>query len=226
MEYKNIEKAVFLSRPNRFIANVRTSRGEEVCHVKNTGRCAELLVPDADIYVERNSLESRKTALDLISVIKNGRIVNIDSQAPNKAAYEWIEKGGLFDGVDLVKREVTYGKSRIDIYAEKGERKIFIEVKGVTLFEGEKALFPDAPTERGVKHLDHLALAAEEGYEAYVLFVIQAKGLKVFSPNYKTHKAFGEKLSEVSLRGVKIVAVDCICTEDKMEISEEINVEL
>lgn len=226
MKYKNIEKALFLSRPNRFIANVSTALGDEVCHVKNTGRCAELLVPEAQVYVERNNSPSRKTALDLISVVKDGRIVNIDSQAPNAAAFRWISEGGLFGGVDLLKREVTYKKSRIDLYAEKDGRRIFVEVKGVTLFDGETALFPDAPTERGIKHLEHLADAAENGYEAYVLFVIQAGGLKVFSPNYETHRAFGEKLCQVRDRGVSIVAVGCECTDDTMSISYDVEVEL
>ena len=226
MKYNNIEKAVFLSRPNRFIANVETSLGEEVCHVKNTGRCKELLIPGATVYVERNSSETRKTALDLIAVEKDGRIINIDSQAPNKAAFDFVSSGGLFGGVDAVKREVTYKASRIDLYAEKGEEKTFVEVKGVTLFDGEKALFPDAPTERGIKHLEHLAEAAENGYSSCVLFVIQGKGTKVFSPNYATHKAFGEKLKEVSGRGVKVVAYDCICTADSMVIDKEIKVEL
>ncbi len=226
MKYKNIEKAIFISRPNRFIANVKTVRGEEVCHVKNTGRCKELLIPGAAVYVERNSSPSRKTELDLIAVEKDGTVVNIDSQAPNKAAFEWISEGGLFGGVELLKREVTYKKSRIDLYAEKDGKKFFVEVKGVTLFEGDKALFPDAPTERGIKHLEHLADAAENGYEAYVLFVIQAKGPKVFSPNYVTHKAFGEKLYEVKNRGVHVVAVDCICHFDLMKIDGEIKTEI
>ncbi len=226
MIYNNIQKAIFISRPNRFIANVETSVGEEVCHVKNTGRCKELLIPGATVYVERNFSESRKTSLDLISVEKNGIIVNIDSQAPNKAAFEWISGGGLFGGVDILKKEVTYKKSRIDLYAEKNGEKIFIEVKGVTLFEGNRALFPDAPTERGIKHLEHLADAAENGYSAYVLFVLQAKVAEVFSPNYVTHRAFGEALSEASRRGVKVTAVDCVCTPESMIVDEEIKVEL
>ena len=226
MKYNNIEKAVFISRPNRFIANVKTALGEEVCHVKNTGRCKELLISGATVYVERISSEARKTALDLIAVEKDGRIINIDSQAPNKAAFEFISSGGLLGGVDTVKREVTYKASRIDLYAEKGEEQIFAEVKGVTLFDGEIALFPDAPTERGIKHLEHLADAVENGYSAYVIFVIQGKGAKVFSPNYAAHRAFGEKLKEVSGRGVKVVACDCICTADSMVIDKEIKVEL
>lgn len=226
MKYNNIEKAKFISRTNRFIAKVETANGEEVCHVKNTGRLSELLSKGASVYLERNDSPLRKTALDLISVEINGRIINVDSQAPNVAVYEWIRGGGLFGGVDLLKREVTYKNSRIDVYAEKGDRKIFVEVKGVTLFDNDRALFPDAPTERGIKHLEHLALAAEDGYEAYALFLIQSKGPKVFSPNYKTHKAFGDKLKEVSKKGVKVVAVDAICTADGMTVSDYLDVEL
>ncbi len=224
MKYYNIEKGKFISRPNRFIAKVETALGEEICHVKNTGRLSELLSEGITVYLERNNSSKRKTALDLIAVEKNGRIVNIDSQAPNTAVYEWIKSGGLLGGIDVLKREVTYKKSRIDIYAEKEDRKIFAEVKGVTLFDGDTALFPDAPTERGVKHLEHLAEAVSEGYEAYILFVIQSKGPSAFSPNYKTHREFGEKLREVSLKGVKIVAVDTICDENSMEISDYLDV--
>lgn len=228
MIYENIERAKFLSRPNRFIANVETERGVEVCHVKNTGRCRELLLPDAEIYVQRHKRsEKRKTELDLISVMRLGRLVNIDSQAPNIAAYEWINGGGLFDGKHTcLRREVTYKKSRIDLYAEIGERKCFIEVKGVTLFDGGTALFPDAPTERGTKHIKHLVDAAREGYEAYILFVIQAKGLNVFTPNSATDPEFADALRRASEKGVKIIAADCICTPDSMCIDKEIGVRL
>ena len=228
MIYRNIERAEFISRPNRFIANVKTGRGAEVCHVKNTGRCRELLVPGAEIYVQRHEKsEKRKTELDLISVVSRGRIVNIDSQAPNVAAFEWVENGGLFGGgLTYLKCEVTYKKSRIDLYAECGERKCFVEVKGVTLFDGDRALFPDAPTERGAKHLRHLAEAVEEGYEAYILFVIQAKGIREFSPNRATDPEFARALQFAAESGVKVIAADCLCTPDSMTIDEMIEVRL
>ena len=228
MTYKNIERAKFLSRPNRFIANVETERGAEVCHVKNTGRCRELLLPGAEIYVQRHDKsEKRKTELDLISVMSLGRLVNIDSQAPNIAAYEWIANGGLLGGEHTcLRREVTYKKSRIDLYAEIGARKCFIEVKGVTLFDGTTALFPDAPTERGVKHIKHLEDAVKAGFESYILFVVQASGLHEFTPNSATDPDFADALRSASENGVKVIAVDCVCTPDSMEINKEIDVRL
>ena len=222
MKYDNIEKAVFLSRPNRFIAKVLTERGEEICHVKNTGRCRELLIEGREIYVQRFEGTSRKTSLDLICVNKDGMLVNIDSQVPNRVMYDYIAGGGIFGGVDTLRREVKYGQSRIDLCAEKNGRKILIEVKGVTLFEGEKALFPDAPTERGIKHLSHLSKSIEEGFEAYVIFVIQATGPTCFLPNEKTHKAFAEALCAAKSAGVNVVAFDCLCTPDTLEIGKEI----
>ena len=154
MLYERIEEAVFRSRPNRFLAQVVTERGGEVCHVKNTGRCRELLVPDARIWVQRNESAHRKTALDLIAVEKNGRVINMDSQIPNQVAEEWIRAGHLLDGPTVIRREVRYGTSRFDLYLEKGSRRMYVEVKGVTLEEDGIVRFPDAPTERGVKHVE------------------------------------------------------------------------
>lgn len=226
MKYINTESAVFLSRPNRFTAEVETSAGVELCHVKNTARCRELLTVGADIYVQRFSGAKRKTCLDLISVKKDGRIVNIDSEAPNQAAYDYIKGGGLFGGADLIKREKVYKESRIDLYLEKADRKIFAEVKGVTLFDGDTALFPDAPTERGIKHLHHLTQALEEGYEAWMLFVIQAEGLKLFTPNVSAHKEFAEALADAARAGVRVAAFDCVCTQDEISIRSEVGVRL
>lgn len=226
MQYSDIEKAVFISRPNRFIAEVETAAGAEVCHVKSTGRCRELLIPGAEVYVQRTPDPRRKTALDLISVVKNGRIINIDSASPNKVMYDYIAEGRLFGGACVLKREVTYGKSRIDLYAEKDGKRHLIEVKGVTLFEGGAALFPDAPTERGIKHLIHLSKAVSEGYASHIVFVIQAKGASYFSPNEKTHKAFADALRAARKAGVEIIAVDCVCTPDSIVADSQVEVRL
>ena len=183
MKYERIEKAVFLERPNRFIAYVNRIGGreeKEVVHVKNTGRCRELLLPGAGVYIQRSDNPDRKTQWDLIAVEKDGQIINMDSQVPNKAVEEWIREGNLFLDVTRIKPEYKYGNSRIDFLVETEEKKVLIEVKGVTLKEGETARFPDAPSDRAVKHLEELIRAVEEGWEAYVFFVIQMKGVKRF----------------------------------------------
>lgn len=226
MKYDRIEKAVFLSRPNRFIANVKTEKGEEVCHVKNTGRCRELLIPGAEIYVQRNDSPLRKTALDLIGVRKGELLINMDSQIPNRAAEEWLKKGNLFTANANIKPETKYGNSRFDLYVEEGERRAFIEVKGVTLEEDGTARFPDAPTIRGLKHVDELVRCQEDGYEAYILFVIQMKGVHSFEPNNRTQPEFGTALKRAEEAGVKILAYDCIVTTDSIEIDRRIPVHL
>lgn len=226
MKYLNMEKAVFKERPNRFIAYVETARGREICHVKNTGRCKELLTPDATVYVQRNENPKRKTNLDLIVVEKNGMMVNMDSQAPNQAVMEWLEKGCLFSENAKIFREKTYGASRFDFYIEDGERKIFMEVKGVTLEENGICSFPDAPTERGVKHIKELQKCVQEGYEAYILFVIQMQPVNYMEPNDRTHQAFGDALREAYAAGVQVLARDCRITEDTMEIMNEVEVRL
>lgn len=222
MTYNNIKQGRFISRPNRFIANIEIDGRVEVCHVKNTGRCRELLIENATVYVEESQGTTRKTKYDLIAVQKGSRLVNMDSQAPNKAAAEFIPR--LFDDVVLLRREYTYGNSRFDFYVEAGKDKAFIEVKGVTLEEDGVALFPDAPTERGVKHLHELCRCVENGYRAYVLFVIQMQGVKYFTPNIKMHKAFGEALREAAEKGVEILAVDCIVTPESMTANEFVKV--
>lgn len=226
MNYERMEEAVFLSRPNRFLAHVRTGAGEEVCHVKNTGRCRELLIPGARIWVQRNDNPNRKTALDLIAVEKNGQIVNMDSQIPNKVAEEWIRSGHLFSGQVKIRPETRYGNSRFDLYLEEGERKMYLEVKGVTLEEDGVARFPDAPTERGVKHIEELISCHREGYEAGVLFVIQMKGISHLEPNDRTHPAFGEALRQAKKAGVQVMAVDCLVTRDSIRADREIEVRL
>ncbi|MBQ8184513.1 MAG: DNA/RNA nuclease SfsA [Lachnospiraceae bacterium] len=225
MRYENMEPAVFLERPNRFIAWVETAGGREICHVKNTGRCRELLLPGAALYVQRNNNPQRKTPLDLIGVVKGNTLINMDSQAPNKAVQEWLERQCA--GRDVrIRPEYRYGNSRVDFYVEAGERKILVEVKGVTLEEEGVARFPDAPTERGVKHIRELAASLQEGYEAVILFVIQMKGIRHMEPNDKTHAAFGEALREAARAGVQVLAYDCLVEPDSMVLDQQIPVKL
>lgn len=226
MKYENIVRGIFKERPNRFIAKVEIDGKCETVHVKNTGRCKELLVPKAIVYLEKSNNPLRKTLYDLIAVVKNGMLINIDSQIPNYVAEEWLKLGTLFSKNALIRREVTYKKSRFDFYIEDGDRRIFLEVKGCTLEENGVARFPDAPTERGVKHINELIECISGGYEAYILFVIQMKGVAYFEPNDKTHKAFGDALRNAQQKGVKILAFDCIVTPDSIEIDNEIKVRL
>lgn len=226
MVYQNIKEGKFINRPNRFIANVLIDGEEEICHVKNTGRCRELLLPEATVFVQEFDSSSRKTRYDLIGVIKDERHINIDSQVPNKVFYEWLQKGILFEDIDTIKPEMKYRNSRFDFYIETEKDKIFIEVKGVTLEENNVALFPDAPTERGVKHINELVECMKEGYRAYIVFVIQMKGVAVFSPNEKTHKEFAEALKYAYHKGVKVLAYDCDVSYNAIEISDEVEVEI
>ena len=224
MKYERIEVGTFLERPNRFLAYVEIAGQKQVVHVKNTGRCAELLKPRATVYVQKADNPKRKTQWDLIGVKKGKRMINMDSQIPNKVVEEWIREGNLFPDATLIRPETTYGTSRFDLYVEAGERKIFIEVKGVTLETDGVVKFPDAPTERGVKHLKELCSAVKDGYEAYVFFVIQMKGVKYFTPNMETHAAFGDALRHAKEQGVRILAYDCNVTKDSIEIGKEVPV--
>lgn len=224
MEYKNITEGVFISRPNRFIANVDIGGKREVCHVKNTGRCRELLVPGVRVILEKSANQSRKTAYDLIAVYKGEELINIDSQAPNRAFGEWARKSGFFGENVTVKPETKFGNSRFDFYIESGDRKIFVEVKGVTLEENGVVLFPDAPTERGVKHVKELIEAAEKGYEAYIFFVIQMKNCTYFTPNRRTHHEFADALIHAKENGVNIQAINCTITPNSMELCDFIDV--
>lgn len=224
MKYDVIVKGKFIDRPNRFIANVEINGKTEVCHVKNTGRCRELLVKGTAVYLAVSSNPERKTKYDLVAVKKGDTLINMDSGAPNKAAGEYLRR--LFGKDALIKPERVYGQSRIDFYVEAKGEKHLIEVKGVTLEEKGSALFPDAPTERGVKHIYELCNAVNEGYKACILFVIQMKGVKDFSPNDRTHKAFGEALRYAEKHGVEIKAVDCVVTPQSMVIDGEIEVKL
>ncbi len=231
MKYQHIKRGIFLSRPNRFIAYVKVDGREEKVHVKNTGRCRELLREGAAVYLEGTENMDRSTAWDLVAVEKDGRIVNMDSQAPNKAVGEWLLSGGLFQGVTLIRPEMTYGDSRFDFYLEaRGEggdvRKIFMEVKGCTLEEEGVGSFPDAPSERAVKHVRELIRAREAGYEAYLLFVVQMDRVDYVVPNRRTQPEFAEVLLEARRAGVRIIARDCLVREDSMEIKDVLPVYL
>ncbi len=226
MKYNNIQKAIFLRRPNRFIAYIEVDGREEVCHVKNTGRCRELLTDRATIYVEHNDDPKRKTKYSLIAVEKGDLLINMDSQAPNKVVCEWIMEKEPFGKVKFLKPECTYGSSRFDCYLETENEKMFIEVKGVTLEEGGIVRFPDAPTERGVKHLQELCACVNSGYKAAVIFVVQMEGMKYFEPNDKTHQQFGEVLRHARSAGVQVLACECKVATNFLAISKEIPVRL
>lgn len=226
MRYERIEKAVFLERPNRFIAYVEREGEKETVHVKNTGRCAELLVPGAQVYIQRSVNPERKTKWDLIGVEKGERMINMDSQIPNRVVEEWIRDGNLVEGATLIRPETTFGSSRFDLYVEAEGRRIFIEVKGVTLEENGVCRFPDAPSERAVKHLEELERAEREGYETYVFFVIQMKGVKYFTPNTDTHPAFAKALRKAAKNGVRVLAYDCVVTGDSIRIDSPVRVVL
>ena len=224
MQYQRIEKGRFLSRPNRFIAHVELDGRTEVVHVKNTGRCRELLIPGATVYLEKSDNPARKTQYDLIAVEKGTLLVNMDAQAPNQVFREWAEAGNFQEGLTLLRPETTWGDSRFDFYWEAGDRRGFVEVKGVTLEEDGHACFPDAPTERGVKHLNELARCQTDGYEAAVCFVLQMAGMKDFAPNDRTHPAFGDALRQASQAGVRVMAQECIVTPDSLTIGAAVPV--
>lgn len=224
MKYSDIIKGKFKSRPNRFIAIVDIDGTEEICHVKNTGRCKELFVEGATVYLQKANNPNRKTLYDLIAVRKGNRLINIDSQIVNGAALEYMPV--LFDNIKLINPERVYGNSRFDIYLETETDKIFVEVKGVTLEKDGTALFPDAPTERGVKHLKELQKAVLDGYKAYVLFVIQMDNISHFEPNKETHPEFAEELKNAQKNGVTVLAYNCTVTPDEIKIHNKVNVVL
>lgn len=224
MIYEHMKSAIFKERLNRFIAKIEVDGEETYAHVKNTGRCKELLVPNARIFVSFSNSEARKTKYDLIGVLKGERLINMDSQAPNKVVKEWLETGSYFTDITFIKPEKTYGKSRFDFYIETKTQKAFIEVKGATLEENGVIRFPDAPTERGVKHILELVDCVKAGYEAYIIFVIQMKNVSYFTPNDDTHKAFGDALRVADSAGVKILAVDCHVGVDSLEIADFVDV--
>ena len=222
MRYDNVTLGRFQSRPNRFIAHVIVDGLVEVCHVKNTGRCRELFVKDAVVVLSKSSNPSRKTAYDLIAVYKGDKLINIDSQAPNRVFGEWAKSGAFLPYTTLIKPEYTYGKSRLDFYLEADGSRCLVEVKGVTLEEDGFVRFPDAPTERGARHVMELIAAAKEGYQCYICFVIQMQGVKNFSPNDKTDPAFSHALRRAAQEGVHVLAYDCVVSKDTMTMGDPV----
>lgn len=224
MKYKNIVEGRFVSRPNRFVANVAVDGRTEVCHVKNTGRCRELLTEGAQVWLEKaESSAKRRTLYDLVAVCKGDRLINMDSAAPNAAAGEFLPT--VFPN-STIRAEYSYGNSRFDFYIESDSRKILVEVKGVTLEEDGIVMFPDAPTERGVKHINELTRCLGEGFETYLLFVIQMKDVRYFKPNDVTHPEFGQALRRAAERGVGLMAYDCEVTPDSMTIRNKVEIRL
>lgn len=222
MNYRKIVPGIFRQRPNRFIAHVETDKGLQVCHVKNTGRCRELLIDGVKVYLEESSNPSRKTKYDLVAVEKGKLLINMDSQAPNQVAAEYLPT--LFPGLTLLRPETKFGSSRFDFYAEVQGERWFIEVKGVTLERDGLVLFPDAPTARGAKHLRELCSCMDQGYQACVLFVVQMAGVRAFTPNDATDPDFAEALIEAAEKGVRIEAVDCIVTPDSIAVRDNLPV--
>lgn len=226
MKYSKIISGEFISRPNRFIAKVNINGAQEIVHVKNTGRCKELLIKGCRVYLSQSDNPNRKTKYDLIAVEKikelgETLLINMDSQAPNDVACEWL-KNEFFPIGTKIRREVKFGDSRFDFYAENEYEKSFIEVKGVTLEKNGIALFPDAPTIRGVKHINELIKAKECGFSAYILFVVQTKGVTAFSPNAETHPEFAETLKNAIDKGVTVLVYDCNVTTDSLTIDSQI----
>ena len=226
MRYQKVERGRFLARPNRFVAHVELGGEQVVCHVKNTGRCRELLVPGAAVYLERAERPGRKTPYDLIAVEKGELLINMDAQAPNRVFGEWAAEGGFLPGLTALRPEFTWEDSRFDFRLEDRQGFYFVEVKGVTLEEDGLVRFPDSPTERGVKHLRGLRRAVEQGYRAAVFFVVQMKGPRLFQPNDSTHPAFGQALREAAAAGVGVYAYDCLVTPDSLNLDAPVEVEL
>lgn len=226
MRYSKISEAVFLDRPNRFIAKAELDGEVVTAHVKNTGRCKEILIPGAKVILAHSDNPNRKTAFDLIAAYKGDLLINIDSQAPNKVYGESLTDGKIYNGIVSVKPESTQGNSRYDFFIERGEDGIYTEVKGVTLEDNGIALFPDAPTERGVKHLRGLTSLINQGYKASVVFVVQMDRADYFTPNYEMHEEFGIAVEEAVEAGVEVTAYTCHVTENSMELAERIPVKL
>ena len=225
MRYKQIVSATFLARPNRFIAEVLLSGGEPaVCHVKNTGRCRELLVPGVQVWLEKSENPARKTGYDLIAVKKGARLINMDAQAPNRVFGEWVAGSGVFGDVTEIKPEYKYGESRLDFCLETSRGKHLVEVKGVTLETDDHVRFPDAPTERGVRHIRELQRAAENGIDATLFFVIQMENIHSLRPNEETHPEFGAAMREAAAAGVRIMAWDCTVTPETLTICRQVPV--
>ncbi len=224
MKYNNIVKGIFLERPNRFIAHCLVDGKDEVCHVKNTGRCRELLQKGVEVFLEKSPNPNRKTQYDLVSVVKDNKIINMDSQIPNYVVEESLDK--IFDNIVFIKREYKYGNSRFDIFVETETEKIFVEVKGVTLENDGVVRFPDAPTERGIKHLKELQKAVKDGYRACVVFLIQMEDVKYFEPNYETHREFALELKNAYENGVEIYAFDSVVTPEEIVMNKRIKIKM
>ena len=224
MKYSNIVTGTFLERPNRFIAYVEIQGQTHKVHVKNTGRCKELLIPGAEVYLQKSDNAARSTAYDLIAVKKGKRIINMDSQIPNKVVEEWLRTGAFFHDLVLIRPETKYGNSRFDFYVETKEEKIFIEVKGVTLEEAGRVRFPDAPSERAVKHIEELVQAKREGYRTMVFFVIQMKDVTYFTPNRDTHPEFAMALEKAVEAGVEVYAYDCYVSPEEIKLAESVKI--
>ena len=226
MIYENILPAVFVDRPNRFIAHVELNGRLEVCHVKNTGRCRELLIPGCRVYVQHQPSPTRKTAYDLIAVEKGERLLNMDANAPNRVFNEYVRAGRFLRGWSVIRPETTHGDSRFDFYLESPGHRLFAEVKGVTLEDDGVMRFPDAPTERGVKHLEGLARCVQEGYEAWAVFVIQTENVRWMEPNRRTHPAFADALRQAAQAGVHLLALDCHTEPDRLDICRPVEIRL
>lgn len=226
MRYPNITKASFMSRQNRFVATVNLNGAETQVHVKNTGRCRELLIPGATVYLVDSNNEKRKYRYDLVAVEKGDLLVNMDSQAPNQVFGDFLRSGGFLEGVELVKPEYRYGSSRIDFYFERQGERHLVEIKGVTLEENGICRFPDAPTDRGARHLEELTGAVREGFHAWACFVVQMKGMRWLEPNEKTDPAFAKALREAAAAGVGVRAFCCQVYPDGLEIKSELPVRL
>lgn len=226
MIYENILPAIFVDRPNRFIAHVELNGRLEVCHVKNTGRCRELLIPGCRVYVQHQPSPTRKTAYDLIAVEKGERLLNMDANAPNRVFNEYVRAGRFLRGWSVIRPETTHGDSRFDFYLESPGHRLFAEVKGVTLEDDGVMRFPDAPTERGVKHLEGLARCVQEGYEAWAVFVIQTENVRWMEPNRRTHPAFADALRQAAQAGVHLLALDCHTEPDRLEIRRPVEIRL
>lgn len=248
MRYNDVIPAVFLERPNRFVARVETDGGPMTVHVKNTGRCRELLIPGARVFIALSAGPARRTPGDLIAVYKGDRLINMDSQAPNRVAREAFSAGFRLEGMEaaaaLIRPETVWGASRLDFYLQwpgkrgtglacpqglslpDGRGQGFVEVKGVTLEQEGAALFPDAPTQRGIKHLEELTALSQAGYPAWVLFVIQMEGVDAFAPNDRTHPAFGEALRRAASAGVGVAAYDCLVESDTLALGKPVKVRL
>lgn len=226
MQYGTVIPGRFISRPNRFIAKVETETGIETVHVKNTGRCRELLIPGATVYLEKGTNPGRKTAYDLIAVEKGDLLINMDAQAPNKVFAEWVLEGKWLPGVTAVRPEYRYGESRLDFCIETAKGPHLVEVKGVTLEENGAARFPDAPTERGIKHIRELQRAVAEGIGATLFFVVQFQDACSMAPNDVTHPAFGQALREAAQSGVNVCAYNCVVTPDTLQLDSPVPVVL